>query len=80
MTEPNNAANSPIAVQLEKGKTYAWCSCHKSAKQPFCDGSHRGTGYQPKVFVAKEDGEAWLCGCKQTKDAPFCDGTHKSVG
>ena len=33
------------AVEVESGKNYYWCSCGKSGKQPFCDGSHGGTGF-----------------------------------
>ena len=31
----------PVMVELEPG-TYYWCSCGKSKKEPFCDGSHKG--------------------------------------
>ncbi len=79
----------PSAVQVEAGKTYAWCTCGLSSKQPLCDGGHKaswyedqGVTYQPwksLKFTAEETGEVWLCNCKQTKTPPFCDGTHKSV-
>jgi glutamate synthase domain-containing protein 2/CDGSH-type Zn-finger protein len=74
---PIVAANSPIAVQLEEGEEYYFCVCGRSSSQPFCDGSHAGTDFTPKQFVAEESGEAWLCRCKHTGDAPFCDGTHE---
>ncbi len=70
------ADNKPKAVTLKKGEDYFWCSCGKSANQPFCDGSHRGTDFVPKKFTAEEDGEAYLCQCKATANAPFCDGSH----
>jgi CDGSH-type Zn-finger protein len=70
------ADTKPISVQLVKGEEYHWCACGRSANQPFCDGSHRGTGFTPIAFNADEDGEATLCMCKQTSNAPFCDGTH----
>jgi len=79
MALPIVAANSPIRVQLEADKTYHWCRCGRSRSQPFCDGSHHGTGITPLAFTAKETGEAWLCRCKQTHNAPHCDGTHKRV-
>ena len=79
MSEPVIAARQPVAVKLEAGKTYAWCRCGASKGQPFCDGSHKGTGFAPLVFTATESKEVWLCQCKQTKNAPYCDGTHKSV-
>jgi methylamine---glutamate N-methyltransferase subunit C len=77
MPQPVIADNKPTKVTLTQGKEYAFCVCGRSADQPFCDGSHAGTGFAPKSFVAEQDGEAFLCQCKQTGDAPFCDGTHK---
>jgi CDGSH iron-sulfur domain-containing protein 3 len=76
---PVIAQKSPIAVPLEAGKTYWWCACGKSAKQPFCDGSHKGSGFAPKEFTAQDSKTAYLCCCKHTKSQPFCDGTHKTV-
>lgn len=73
------AARFPSKVELEKGKKYYWCQCGRSKSQPFCDGSHQGTGIKPLEFVAKETGAAYLCQCKQTLDAPYCDGTHKTL-
>ena len=73
---PVIAAKSPTEVELEEGKTYHWCRCGRSASQPFCDGSHAGTGITPLAFTAKKSGTAHLCRCKATGNAPFCDGTH----
>jgi len=42
MINPTSPQNSPYKVKVEKGKTYSWCSCGLSKKQPFCDSSHRG--------------------------------------
>ena len=77
MDSPKKAGNEPVVVDLEKGKTYAWCACGLSAKQPFCDGSHKTTSITPFVFVAEETKPQYLCMCKQTKSKPFCDGSHK---
>ncbi len=77
--QPIPAATSPARVELEAGKAYFWCRCGRSASQPYCDGSHKGTGLSPVRFVAEKDGEAWLCRCKSTGNAPFCDGTHKTL-
>jgi len=71
------ADNKPVAVTLEKGKDYHWCTCGRSKSQPFCDGSHRGTSFTPKQFTADANGEAHLCQCKATGNAPFCDGSHR---
>ena len=79
MSKPTIADNKPIPVELTRGQEYYFCTCGRSASQPFCDGSHQGTDFSPKAFVAESDGEAWLCQCKQTCDSPFCDGAHKQV-
>ncbi|MFP5041415.1 CDGSH iron-sulfur domain-containing protein [Parasediminibacterium sp. JCM 36343] len=79
----------PTSIVVEKGKTYAWCTCGLSAKNPFCDGSHKTLAteedgqlnmpFKSLKFTAEEDGEVWLCNCKHTKNAPFCDGSHKTI-
>ncbi len=76
MSAPVIADNKPIKTELKKGQEYYFCVCGRSSSQPFCDGSHKGTGLNPKKFVAEEDGDAWLCRCKHTANPPFCDGTH----
>ena len=79
MSDPVIAQKAPYAVELEAGKKYAWCACGRSGNQPFCDGSHQGTGLMPKVFEAEKTGTAYLCGCKQTANPAFCDGTHAGL-
>lgn len=79
LPEPVVAANKPKLVTLEAGRAYFWCSCGRSAKQPFCDGSHRGTGYEPLKFTAKRGGEYLLCACKHTRRGPWCDGSHNNL-
>ncbi|MEJ2060363.1 MAG: CDGSH iron-sulfur domain-containing protein [Gammaproteobacteria bacterium] len=79
MPEPVIAQLEPYVVELEAGKEYAWCRCGRSKSQPFCDGSHEGTGFEPVIFTAEQSGTAYLCGCKHTEDAPFCDGTHETL-
>lgn len=76
---PIIAAKSPAEVELEEGKEYYWCRCGRSQNQPFCDGSHKGTGITPVGFTAKESGTAYLCRCKATGDQPYCDGTHAKL-
>ncbi len=76
MSSPIAADNKPANVSLDEGKEYFWCACGRSKKQPFCDGSHRGTGLTPVRFVAEAGGPATLCLCKGTRNRPFCDGSH----
>ena len=74
--KPIIANNKPAKVSVEDGKEYYFCTCGRSASQPFCDGSHAGTDFKPQAFTANETGDAYLCQCKYTANAPFCDGTH----
>lgn len=76
MAEPVVAQKSPYAVDVEAGKKYWWCSCGRSQKQPYCDGSHKDTGLTPLLYTADKTGKVYLCGCKSTAKKPFCDGTH----
>ena len=79
MSRPIIADKQPIKVELEKGETYAWCRCGRSRNQPFCDGSHKGTGFEPVKTEIISSKKVWLCGCKHTKNPPFCDGTHNDL-
>ena len=76
MADTVPAQLSPYLVELVEGRSYSWCRCGRSARQPFCDGSHMGTDIQPLVFKAERTEAVNLCGCKQSCDAPFCDGSH----
>lgn len=80
MSTPVIAQRAPIAVDVEEGKTYWWCACGRSKKQPFCDGSHRQVpGSAPVQWTAERSMKVWFCCCKHTKHAPMCDGTHKTL-
>ena len=76
MEKAIRASNTPYAIPVESGKTYYWCACGKSKGQPFCDGSHAGTGFNPVKYDAVESKTVYFCGCKQTKNPPLCDGSH----
>ncbi len=79
MTDAVVAQKGPFAVDVEAGKAYFWCACGRSANQPFCDSSHKGTGFMPVRFVADETATVYLCGCKRTGKRPRCDGTHSRL-
>lgn len=78
MNQPVRASDTPYATEVEKGKTYFWCSCGKSQKQPFCDGAHQGGEFAPVKYQAEASRTVYFCGCKLTRDQPFCDGSHKA--
>jgi CDGSH iron-sulfur domain-containing protein 3 len=73
------AQKAPFAVEVEAGKKYWWCSCGRSTKQPFCDGSHKGTDFTPMEHAAEKDGTLYFCGCKATARMPLCDGSHSKL-
>ncbi|MCB1472344.1 MAG: CDGSH iron-sulfur domain-containing protein, partial [Rhodobiaceae bacterium] len=77
--QPEIAAKAPIPVEVEEGKTYFWCACGRSAKQPFCDGSHKDTGFSPVKWQAPETKRVFFCACKHTGNQPLCDGSHKTL-
>tara|TARA_B100000959_G_scaffold70845_1_gene75100 strand:- start:2790 stop:3059 length:270 start_codon:yes stop_codon:yes gene_type:complete len=89
MTEPVVAQKAPYGVEVESGKTYFWCACGKSSKQPFCDGSHSNgshsdgsethSEFAPMKFEAEESKLLYFCGCKASQNKPFCDGSHKKL-
>jgi len=57
MINPTSPQNSPYKVKVEKGKTYSWCSCGLSKKQPFCDSSHRGGAFKSVKYLANSNKE-----------------------
>lgn len=79
MAEPEIAGKKPAVIELERGAHY-WCACGRSKNQPFCDGSHEGTEFNPvEIIVAEEKKRMVLCLCKRTAKAPLCDGTHSKL-
>ena len=79
MSEAIIAQRSPYGIDVEEGKTYWWCTCGRSAKQPFCDGSHKVTSMTPLKYTADNSTKVWFCGCKQTAGQPMCDGAHNKL-
>ena len=77
--QPVIAQKAPFKVTVEAGRSYWWCACGRSANQPFCDGSHKGTGFVPMEYKPEADGDTWFCGCKHSAKRPLCDGTHKTL-
>jgi len=66
----------PVRTYLNKGETYQFCTCGNSKDGVLCDGSHKGTDFKPKEFIATRNTEFHLCLCKKSSCTPFCDGTH----
>lgn len=79
MSEPVVPQKIPYPVDVEDGKSYFWCACGKSEKQPFCDGSHKDTDFTPVKYEATESRRLFFCGCKHTKNQPLCDGSHNAL-
>ena len=50
MNKGQRAGSSAIKIEVKEGKSYFWCSCGKSSKQPFCDGSHKGSEFNPVEY------------------------------
>lgn len=78
MEKPVIAQKSPYVLEMQPG-SYYYCTCGKSAKQPFCDGSHRGSEFTPKKVEIDDIKKVAWCGCKHSSNAPFCDGTHTKL-
>lgn len=69
----------PALLALSGGQSYLWCSCGLSRRQPFCDGSHAGTGLRPLRFTPARNQIFWLCNCKYTRTPPYCDAAHNRL-
>ena len=78
MDTPKIADTKPAVLELEPG-TYFWCSCGQSSQQPFCDGSHTGSGFAPLKLTIDEKKTVALCNCKHSGNKPFCDGSHAKL-
>ena len=77
MEKPTIPLKGPYKVKIEKGKTYFWCACGLSQKQPFCDGSHRKEGkFKSLKYLAIESKKMFFCDCKMTSNQPLCDGSY----
>lgn len=79
MSTPDIPQKTPLPVDVDEGRKYFWCSCGKSDRQPFCDGSHQGTEFLPLTYVAETTRTLYFCACKHTRGAPLCDGSHNAL-
>ena len=76
---PQCPQKAPFPVDVVAGKSYFWCSCGRSAAQPFCDGSHADTEFTPQRYEATETRTLYFCGCKASATPPLCDGSHAGL-
>jgi CDGSH-type Zn-finger protein len=79
MSEPDIGGTEPITVDVVADETYWWCACGRSQNQPFCDGSHKGTKFEPISWKAERTRPIMFCTCKRTKTPPFCDDSHDEL-
>ena len=79
MADPEIGGTEPIAVDVEEGKMYWWCTCGRSSKQPFCDGSHKDTDFIPQGWESPKTGKVFFRTCKRTDKGPLCDGAHTKL-
>lgn len=76
---PIIAQKAPYPVEVIEGKNYFWCACGQSKRQPFCDGSHKGSGIEPVKYTAESTKKVFFCGCKHSANPPLCDGSHSKL-
>lgn len=50
---PDQPPHAPVPANLEPGVHFL-CACGKTSHTPFCDGSHKGTGIQPRRIEISE--------------------------
>ena len=79
MAEPHVFDKKPAVLDVEAGASKYWCACGLSKGQPFCDGSHKGSGLGPLKCDFAEAGKVAFCNCKHSGSKPFCDGAHKRL-
>ena len=78
MADPKIADTRPAVLELAAG-TYWYCTCGGSSKQPFCDGSHKGTEFRPEKVELAEEAKMAFCQCKRSGQQPRCDGSHRQL-
>ena len=79
MAEPTIAQKKPYHHTAEADAKVAWCACGLSARQPFCDGSHKGGEFRPVIMDVIAGASYKFCGCKNSANGALYDGTHKNL-
>ena len=79
MRRPACPQNGPYVVMVEQGREYLWCACGLSKSQPWCDGSHEGTAYEPIAFTAPLSAEFHMCGCNARTTSLIALGTAAAI-
>lgn len=75
---PGSPQRGPFVDECAAGK-YAYCRCRRSARFPYCDGTHRGSDVVPIKIVFETPRTVAWCACGHSRNLPYCDGTHASL-
>ena len=76
---PQNPHRGPSPVEVPAALFFGWGGGAPPATQPFCDGSHKGSGISPLKYHAEQSDTLYFCGCKHTQTPPCCDGSHNRL-
>lgn len=61
-------------IEFKSGQSVYFCTCGKSSKFPFCDGTHKlENQFKPRFKVYDQDAIETLCECGKCSQFPLTD-------